>query len=123
MVEALQYLTFIRPDIAFSVNQVCQFMQSPIESHFIAVKQILRYLEGTMNQGLCFKPGSLQLNAYNDADWGGDPNDRHFTTGFVIFLGSNPISWSSKKQHTVSRSSTEAEYRAMATTTAKVVWI
>ncbi|KAM1050774.1 hypothetical protein ACFX1Q_032452 [Malus domestica] len=65
----------------------------------------------------------MSLKAYTDADWAGDPNDRRSTTGFVIFLVSNPISWSSKKQHTVSRSSTEAEYRAMATTTVEVVWI
>lgn len=65
----------------------------------------------------------MEIKAYTDADWAGNPNDRRSTTGFVVFLGSNPVSWSSKKQHTVSRSSTEAEYRAMATTTAEVVWI
>ncbi|CAN6580790.1 unnamed protein product [Malus baccata var. baccata] len=123
LVGALQYLTFTRPDIAFSVNQVCQFMHQPLESHFTAVKCILRYLKGSMDLGLCFTPGSLHLQAYIDADWAGDPNDRRSTTGFVVFIGSNPISWSSKKQHIVSRSSTEAEYRAMATTTAEVVWI
>ncbi|KAM1351501.1 hypothetical protein ACFXTH_005260 [Malus domestica] len=123
IVGALQYLTFTRPDIAYSVNQVCQFMHSPLDSHFVAVKRILRYLKGSLHLGLCFQPGNLDIRAYTDADWAGDPNDRRSTTGFVVFLGDNPISWSSKKQHTVSRSSTEAEYRAMATTTAEVVWI
>ena len=123
IVGALQYLTFTRPDIAFSVNQVCQFMHFPLEQHFAAVKRILRYLKGSIHLGLCFRFGPMFLKAYTDADWAGDPNDRRSTTGFVIFLGSNPISWSSKKQHTVSRSSTEAEYRAMATTTAEVVWL
>ncbi|KAM1554065.1 hypothetical protein COP1_006744 [Malus domestica] len=123
IVGALQYLTFTRPDIAYSVNQVCQFIHSLLESHFVAVKRILRYLKGTLDWGICFRPGSLSLKAYTNADWAGDPNDRRSTTGFVIFLGNNPVSWSSKKQHTVSRSSTEAEYRTMATTTAELMWL
>ncbi|KAM2409828.1 hypothetical protein ACFX1X_028687 [Malus domestica] len=123
IVRALQYLTFTRPDIGYSVNQVCQFMHAHLEDHFIAGKRILRYLRGIMHLGIHFTPGSLDIKAYTDADWARDPNDRRSTIGFVVFLGSNPISWSSKKQHTVSRSSTEAEYRAMATTTAEIVWI
>ncbi|XP_050136174.1 uncharacterized mitochondrial protein AtMg00810-like [Malus sylvestris] len=126
VVGALQYLTFTRPDIAFAVHQVCQFMQRPMESHFSAVKRILRYLKGTLNLGIHY--GGLEVNfdtirAFSDADWAGDPNDRRSTTGFVVFLGSNPISWSSKKQQIVSRSSTEAEYRALATTAAELDWI
>ncbi|XP_068329800.1 uncharacterized mitochondrial protein AtMg00810-like [Pyrus communis] len=120
IVGALQYLTFTRPDIAFSVNQACQFMHNPMESHVIAVKQIIRYLKGTSNFGIQFRPGPIHLQFYSDADWVGDPNDHRSTSGFVIFLGSNPISWSSKKQHTVSKSSTEAEYRALAITIAEL---
>ncbi|KAM1213133.1 hypothetical protein ACFXTH_004514 [Malus domestica] len=123
IVGALQYLTFTRPDIAFSVHQVAQFMQCPMESHYLAVKRILRYLNGTQHYGLQYTKGDLELNAFSDADWAGDPNDRRSTTGLVAFLGSNPISWSSKKQNTVSRSSTEAEYRAIATTAAELDWI
>ncbi|XP_050141082.1 uncharacterized mitochondrial protein AtMg00810-like [Malus sylvestris] len=123
IVGVLQYLTFTRLDIAFAVNQVCQFMHHPLECHYMAVKRILRYLKGTLGYGITFQSGDLDLRAFSDADWVGDPNDRRSTSGFVILLSSNPISWSSKKQHTVSRSSTEAEYRAMASTTAKVVWI
>ncbi|KAI5315074.1 hypothetical protein L3X38_044250 [Prunus dulcis] len=123
IVGALQYLTFTRPDIAFSVHQVCQFMQNPMVSHFTAVKRILRYLKGTMQFGISYTIGDFQLKAFSDADWAGDPNDRRSTTGLVVFLGNNPISWSSKKQQTVSRSSTEAEYRALSFTSAELDWI
>ncbi|XP_070662215.1 uncharacterized mitochondrial protein AtMg00810-like [Malus domestica] len=123
IVGALQYLTFTRSGIAFSVHQVCQFMQSPMMSHFTTIKRILRYLKGTLSVGMSYTRGDLLLKAFSDADWAGDPNDRRSTTGLVVFLGNNPISWSSKKQQTVSRSSTEAEYRAMSTTSVELDWI
>ncbi|CAL9023862.1 unnamed protein product, partial [Prunus brigantina] len=123
IVGALQYLTFTRPDIAFSVNQACQFMHNPMESHVVAVKRILRYLKGTLDFGIHFQPGILNLQAYNDADWAGDPNDGRSVSGYIVYLGSSPISWASKKQHTVSRSSTEAEYRALAIAATKLAWI
>ncbi|KAM0960323.1 hypothetical protein ACFX2I_025293 [Malus domestica] len=123
LVGALQYLTFTRPDIAFSVHQVCQFMHSPMDSHYAAVKRILRYLKGSPDLGIQLTPGELDLHAFSDADWAGDPNDRRSTTGFVVYLGPNPISWSSKKQSTVSRSSTEAEYRALSSTSTEIDWI
>ena len=66
-------------------------------SHFTAVKRILRYLKGTMQLGISYTRGDLQLKAISDADWAGDPNDMRSTTGLVVFLGNNPISWSSKK--------------------------
>ena len=123
IVGALQYLTFTRPDIAFSVNQACQFMHNPMESHVVAVKRILRYLRGTLDYGIHFQLDTLNLQAYSDADWAGDPNDRRSVSGFVVYLGSSPISWASKKQHTVSRSSAEAEYRALAIAAAELTWI
>lgn len=98
-------------------------MHTPLDTHYLAVKHILRYLKGTMSHGLLYKKGSLDMIAFTDADWAGDPNDRRSTTGFVIFLGTNPISWSSKKQQYVSRSSTEVEYRAMVVIAAKIVWL
>jgi hypothetical protein len=70
-----------------------------------------------------YSKGSLQLTAYCDSDWAGCIDDIRSTTGFVVFLGSNLISWCAKKQTVVSRSSTEAEYRALAITTAKVYWL
>ena len=92
IVGALHYLTFTRPDVAFSVHQVSQFMQQPLVAHFTAVKRILRYLKGTLHFGLNYTQGSLDLTAYSDADWADDPNDRRSMTGQLVFLGSNPVS-------------------------------
>ncbi|CAL2228237.1 unnamed protein product [Prunus armeniaca] len=117
IVGALQYLTFSRPDIAYAINYACQFLQQPTTTHLIVVKRILRYIQGTLDYGIQFTSGFLELQAYTDADWAGDPNDRKSTSGYVVFLGRNPISWGAKKQTTVSRSSTEAEYRSLANST------
>ncbi|KAM1547885.1 hypothetical protein ACFX1Z_009145 [Malus domestica] len=123
IVGALQHLVFTRPDIAFSIHQVSQFMQAPMESHFTSVKRILRYLKGSLSTGITYTKGEMVLKSFSDADWARDPNDRRSTTGLVVFLGNNPIARSSKKQQTVSRSSTEAEYRALSSTTAELDWI
>ncbi|KAI5355626.1 hypothetical protein L3X38_008521 [Prunus dulcis] len=123
LVGALQYLTFTRPDLAYAVNHVCQYMNNPTEVHYFLVKRILRYVQGTLEYGISFTKGPWQLSAYSDADWAGDINTRRSTTGCVVFLGCNPISWQSKKQGSVSRSSTEAEYRALANTAADLSWI
>lgn len=123
MVGALHYLTFTRPDLSFAVSRVSQFMHAPTYHQLIAVKHILRYVRGTLSASLCFRRSFLSLSAYSDLDWAGDCNDPRSTTGFVLMLGSNPISWVSKKQTTVSHSSTEAEYRALAATTTKVSWV
>ncbi|KAM2637579.1 hypothetical protein EV1_022054 [Malus domestica] len=122
VVGALQYLLFTRPDIAYAVNQVCQFMHSPTTAHWAAVKRILRYLKGTHDHGLLYKSSPLTLTAFADADYAGDPDNRRSIGGHYIFLGNNLISWSSKKQRGVSRSSTEAEYRQLAYTSAHLSW-
>ena len=121
--RCLAILTWTRPDLSFAVNQVCQFMHAPREPHLQAAKRILRFLKATVSHGLWFKKGDIHLTAYSDADWAGCLFDRRSTSGYCIFLGSNLISWSAKKQPTVARSSTEAEYRSLAHTAAEMTWI
>ncbi|XP_028082520.1 uncharacterized protein LOC114283849 [Camellia sinensis] len=114
LVGALQYLTITRPDLSLAVNQCCQHMHAPTNGHFSAVKRLLRFVKGTLHHGLQFSPSTFDVHAFSDSNWAGDVLDRKSTSGYCIFLGSNLISWSAKKQATVSRSSTEAEYRALA---------
>ena len=121
---SLQYLALTRPDISFAVNKLSQFMHRPSTTHWSAVKRILRYLKGTLNHGIFLRKNtSLHLHAFADADWAGNFDDRTSTSGYIVFLGATPISWSSKKQKTVARSTTEAEYRAVATAAAELNWV
>jgi hypothetical protein len=123
VIGAFQYCTITRPDISYSMNQLCQFMHSPHEIHWIAVKRVLRYLKGTIEFGLLYIPGTITMHAYYDSDWANNPDDRRSTTSYGVFLGTNLISWCSKRQSVVSRSSTEAEYRSMTHTTAELYWL
>ncbi|KAJ9566206.1 hypothetical protein OSB04_002172 [Centaurea solstitialis] len=112
---ALQYLTFTRPDITYAVQQVCLHMHDPQESHMLALKRILRYIQGTIDYGLhLYRTSLTSLISYTDVDWGGCPDTRRSTNGYCVFLGDNLLSWSSKRQPTLSRSSAEAEYRGVA---------
>nr|XP_034924377.1 uncharacterized mitochondrial protein AtMg00810-like [Populus alba] len=124
IVGALQYLTLTRPDLSFSVNYVSQFMHAPTMTHLKMVRRILRYVKGTIEMGLHFSSHiTLDLFAFSDADWAGCPTTRRSTTGYCTFLGGNLISWCAKKEHTISWSSTEVEYHAMANTTAELKWL
>jgi histone deacetylase 1/2 len=99
-------------------------MQSPRSPHWAAIKRILRYVSLTVSHGvhLCASSSSL-LYAFSDADWAGNYDDRRSTGGHAIFYGPNLIAWSARKQATVSRSSTESEYKALANATAELIWI
>ena len=123
LVGYFHYLTFTRPDLSFDVQQVCQFMSFPTDIHLTTAKGILRYINGTLNFGIFLQPGPISLSAFSDSNWAGDPFDRHSTTGFIAYLGYNPITWSAKKQDIVTRSSTEFEYRALASTVAELCWL
>jgi len=124
IVGALQYLIFTRLNICYAVNKVCQFMHAPTEDHWFAVKRILRYLQATATYGLHItRDSSLSLHGFTDADWAGSIDNRKSIGGYLVYLGSAPISWKSGKQCTVARSSTEAEYKALADGIAEILWI
>ncbi|KAM7491063.1 hypothetical protein LguiA_033984 [Lonicera macranthoides] len=115
LVGKLIYLSHTRPDIAFAVSMVSQFMHSPCEEHLEAVYRILRYLKGSPRKGLFFRKNDKRgIEVYTDADWAGSITDRRSTSGYCTFLWSNLVTWRSKKQSVVARSSAEAELRSMA---------
>ncbi|CAN1330795.1 Retrovirus-related Pol polyprotein from transposon RE2 [Linum perenne] len=124
LLGGLQYLHMTRPDISYATNRLAQSMHSPTMTNWMQLKRVLRYLKGTTTHGIYLKQNTAHtLSIYTDADWAGDNKDRRSTSAYVAYLGSNIISWSSRKQRTVSRSSTEAEYRALATAASEVLWL
>ena len=125
VVGSLRYLVHTRPDLAYSVGTVSRFMENPTTEHMSAVKQILRYVKGTINLGSTYRKGKegLILRGYSDSDMAGDVDDRKSTTGMIFYLGPNPISWNSQKQKVVALSSCEAEYIAASTAACQAVWL
>ena len=124
LVGKLIYLSHTRPDIAFAVSVVSQFMHTPRESHYGAVCRILRYLKSAPRKGLFFGiHDHLQVEGHTDADWAGSATDRRSTSGYCTFVGGNLVTWRSKKQAVVSRSSAEAEFRAMSQGICELLWI
>ncbi|CAH9106827.1 unnamed protein product [Cuscuta europaea] len=124
LVGKLIYLTLTRPDINYSVHILSQFMQTPRLAHWEAVLRVLRYLKGHPGQGILFgHHTSLSLTGFCDSDWASCPITRRSVTGYFVTLGGSPISWRTKKQATVSRSSAEAEYRSMAALICELLWL
>lgn len=120
----LIYLTHTRPDISYAVHSLSQFMHSPLESHLKLGLRILRYLKQAPGKGILISKGqNTNLCSYSDSDWAKCRSTRRSVTGFAIFLGNSLVSWKSKKQTVVSRSSAEAEYRALASVTCEVIWL
>ena len=91
----------------------------------MGVKRVLRYLKGTFNYGLKFSVHAerTELNGYSVADWAGDVDTRRSTSGYAFQFGNGTISWSSRKQPTVTKSSTEAEYVALSSATQEAIWL
>ena len=124
LIGKLLYLTLTRPDISYAVQQLSQFVNQPTELHLKAAHRLLRYIKKAPSQGLFFAADNpLELKGYSDSDWAGCQDTRRSVTGFCLFLGNSLVSWRSKKQPTVSRSSSEAEYRALAITACEVQWL
>jgi hypothetical protein len=124
LIGKLLYLTTTRPDISFATQQLSQFLNSPTMVHFHAAQRVLKYLKGCPGKGLFFpRTTSIQLMGSSDSDWGGCSDTRKSVSGYCFYLGSSLISWRAKKQQTVAKSSTEAEYRALASATCELQWL
>ncbi|KAK1423646.1 hypothetical protein QVD17_18952 [Tagetes erecta] len=124
IIGSLRYLIHTRPDLSYSVGVVSRFMQNPKESHYAAVKQILRYIKGTTGFGLKYhKEGDGRLVGYSDSSYGTDTEDRRGTTGVAFYYSNNLITWASQKQQTVALSSCEAEFMAANAAACQALWL
>ncbi|XP_004300707.1 PREDICTED: uncharacterized mitochondrial protein AtMg00810-like [Fragaria vesca subsp. vesca] len=124
LVGRLIYLTITRPDLVYAVHILSQFMDKPRQPHLKAAHKVLRYIKQTPGQGvLLSSTGPLELRAFCDADWARCRDTRRFVSGYCVLIGNAHVSWKTKKQTTVARSSAEAKYRSMATTCCEVTWL
>ena len=124
LIGKLNFLINTRPDISYAVQTLSQFMQDPKEPHLQALQHVLQYISGTITKGILLNVSEqLTLQAFSDADWAASPNSRKSVTGYLILLGKSPILWKSKKQSNVSRSSSDSEYRAMASAASELTWL
>ncbi|XP_021723900.1 uncharacterized protein LOC110691286 [Chenopodium quinoa] len=124
LVGRLIYLAVTRPDLAYSVHILSQFMQEPRSENWKATLRVVRYLKATSGHGILLNSDcDLNLQGWCDSDWATCPLTRRSLSGWLVFLGKSPISWKTKKQHIVSTSSAEAEYRSMAAITCELKWL
>jgi hypothetical protein len=125
LIESLRYLVNTRPDLAYSVGVLSRFMESPEKQHWTALKQVLRYVQGTTGLGCVFRSGrGLEIiTGYSDSDMAGELDDRKITSGQVFLLGSSAVTWASQKQKTVALSSCEVEYIAASAASCQAVWL
>nr|GEZ89078.1 hypothetical protein [Tanacetum cinerariifolium] len=123
LVGRLLYLQATLPDVTYAVNVLNQFVSDPQQNHLDATKWVLRYLKGTPGQGILLpREGRTALNAYCDSDWLGCSFTRWSRTGYLLLFSGGPISWKTKKQSVVSRSSAEVEYIA-ASSLSEILWL
>jgi hypothetical protein len=124
LVGSLIYLTTTRPDLSFVVSFISRFMTAPKVEHWTATKRVLRYVKGTLDFGILYnRSKDPRLCGYTDSDWAGSVDDRKSTSGYVFSLGTGAVTWTSKKQHAVALSSTEAEYRGAVKGACEAVWL
>eukprot|EP00253_Pinus_taeda_P030194 PITA_30194 len=122
LVGSLMYLVNTRPDLCFAVNQLSQAMVQPTKLFWKATKHVLRYLRGTSQFGLWYRPTKgVKLQGFTDADWVGIPSDRKSTSGGIFDLGSAAVSWYSRKQRSFALSSAEVEYMAASQATCEAI--
>jgi hypothetical protein len=124
LVGKIRQTVHTRPDVMFATGVVTRYLHALQKSHMKAAEHILRYLKGTSQWGIICKRGEkTELKGFCDADYGGDKDDCMSTNGYIFYLGTTPISWSSKKQDEVAMSSSESEYVAMAEAAKEGIWI
>ena len=124
IIGCLRYLTLTRPDVVYSVSYLSRFMRKPYSDHMTAAKRILRYVKGTTDDGLVYKPDKdCELIGYYDSDYAGDLDDRKSTSGLIFFYGSKLMAWNCCKQKVIALSSCEAEYISSSLVVCQGIWI
>jgi hypothetical protein len=124
MLGSLLYLTASRPDIAFSVRVCASFKTNPKESHLIAVKRNITYVNDTLLYGIWYsRETNLVVAGYSDADWARNADDRKRTSGGCFYVGNNLVAWISRKQSSISLSTTEAEYIVAGSCCTQLLWM